>query len=139
MRQVIITAIVLTLTGCGPRHDNTICAPIIDPPTPKDSTEAVANQSDAGWQVARADACVHRQSYRLANSSDPATVVAKAVVEACGPPISSAARSAAMDEQEVGGTVPGWTIQSRITGIEAAYERFALSKVVEGRAGRCRG
>lgn len=138
-RRVITVATVLTLAGCGARPDNSICTAIIDPPSPKDATESLALQGDAAWQVKRADACVHRQAYRLARSSDPATIVAKAVVEACRSPISAVGPLISLDERDVGVNPPRWVVDSRLREVDGLYEQRALSKVVEGRAGNCRG
>lgn len=134
-------ASVLGLAGCGSGKDRYICAKIMEPPTPEDINGSMAVQQSASWQKQRAEACVHRQAYRLASSNDSAEIVAKAAVEACEPGIDIAARLAAREEREqdpVGLRLAGDpSLGTRINDIKAAYERFALLKVVEGRAGGC--
>lgn len=126
------------LTGCGSRGDSSVCTPILEPTTPADAEASVAAQRDADWQRKRADACVHRQAYRLAASGDPAETVAAAAVEACEAAVAHSAAVNAHWEMEQGYLAAGDQVIQRAADIKANYQRFALLKVVEGRAGRCK-
>lgn len=137
MQRTLIVAVAITLAGCGARPDDSICTPIFDAVTPTDTQDSMRLQRDPDWQMKRADACVHRQAYRLAHSTDPAETVAKATVEACEAVISTSASINAAHEVDQGYVGVG-EVTFRIDSIKAAYERMALLKVVEGRAGKCR-
>jgi hypothetical protein len=141
LKKIITAAIALTLMGCGARPNASICEPVVDPASATSIEDGLTLQRDPAWQRKRADACVHREAYTLAASSDPAEVVAKAVGEACEANIDASARLTAAEERDPLGIrqAGDQTIDARITEIKAAYERFALLKVVEGRAGNCRG
>lgn len=134
---VAVVAASALLTGCGGRGDPSVCTPILEPTTPSDADASLAAQRDAEWQRQRADACVHRQAYRLAGSGDPAETVAAAVVEACEAAVAHSAAVNAHWEMEQGYLAAGDQVIQRAAEIEANYERFALLKVVEGRAGGC--
>jgi hypothetical protein len=102
----------LTLTACsagspsGP--DDRICS------TP-------AAQTPGAWGT-----CVHRWSYKLAGSPDPARVVAEAAVTACADAIAYQVNEAAADER-----------LELSTQITEAAPGIALFHVVQARAGRC--
>lgn len=124
--------------GCGAPSDPSICTPILEPTTPADADASLAAQRDADWQRKRADACVHRQAYHLAGAGDPAETVAAAAVEACEAAVSHSAAVNAHWEMEQGYIEAGGQVMQRAAEIKANYELFALLKVVEGRAGRCK-
>jgi hypothetical protein len=126
------------LVGCGDGKDSSVCTPILEPTTPASTDASIAAQRDADWQRKRADACVHRQAYRLATSGDPAATVAMAAIEACEPAVSHSAAINAHWEMEQGYIPAGAEVIARAAEIKANYERFALLKVVEGRAGGCK-
>ena len=76
-----------------------------------------------------AEACVHRWSYRLAKSSDPASTVADAVVAGCVVPIQnwSAARASTFEEYR----------ENAYRTTRAEMREQALFNVVQARAGDC--
>lgn len=142
MREPILIALALLLVGCGARQDGSICMAIVDPLTPQSAEDSLALQSDTDWQRARAEACVHRQAYRLAHSSDPAQTVATAVMEACDVPVAAAV---ALIRSKIYTATEGNRSEDRQASAQVyaddalkSYERLALLKVVEGRAGNCR-
>lgn len=137
MQRVLIAAVAITLAGCGVRPDDSICTPIFDPPSAQSADDSLEFSESPDWQRKRADACVHRQAYRLALSEDPAETVAKAVVEFCASPIAGSAVLNANKEVDQG-YIDASERDARMEAIVKAYEPFALSKVVEGRAGKCR-
>lgn len=142
MKRTALIAII-GLTGCSPQPDNDVCTRIIEAPQPTDAEDSLAKQRDPQWQLVRAEACVHRQAYRLAASPDPAPTVAKAVVVFCEAPIDGVARVSAFAERDpLSIRSPSdetmRVVDERIAEIKANFEDFALSKVVEGRAGKCR-
>lgn len=141
-KSIFIGGIAMGLTGCGAAQDNSICTSVIYPPFPDDASESVALQDDLDWQWKRAEACLHRQGYRLAGSEDPAETVAKAVVEACEAEVGAAAALIHKRDfdQSLAPTVRGKMDEAQESERLAreSYERFALLKVVEGRAGNCR-
>ena len=133
----------IVLTGCTNRGNPTVCTSIQEPPSATSVEDSLASQQDPEWQRVRAEACVHRQSYRLASSSDPAETVAKAVVVHCESPIDGAARVSAHTEIDPAAddiVTPEElnALAGRIAEITANFEKYALSKVVEGRAGNCK-
>lgn len=136
MKRIVMVG-VIALTGCTNNGDPDICTAIVDAPVAELSSESLENDFDPGWQRKNADACVHRQAYRLATSDDPAETVAKAVVEFCGGIIATSAIVNANDEVAKGLFTQDQRNQ-RADQIAANYEPFALSKVVEGRAGKCK-
>lgn len=141
-RTLVLAALVLSSCS-GKDGDPNVCTPVLDPPSATSVEDSLARQRDPEWQRVRAEACVHRQAYRLATSPDPASTVAKAVVVYCEGPISATAGVSAYTER--GGEamrLPSLEamdiVNARIAEIETNFEKFALSKVVEGRAGKCR-
>lgn len=137
MRKVAIGAALL-LGSCGPQPDSNICLKVSAPEAPAGRSV----QFNEEWQRQNAEACVHRQAYRLAKSGDPAQTVADAVVEACESEIGTATmfihgrtfrESLAPDIQTK--VKEAEADQKRA---EASYRSLALLKVVEGRAGHCR-
>lgn len=146
MMKTDLTAVTISamlLSGCGGGQDDPLCTRILEPQETTSVEGSLANQQDPEWQRVRAEACVHRQAYLLAVSPDPAPTVAKAVVVYCENPIDSVARVSAHSEispledhrateEEID------ALDRRIAEIKTNFEAFALSKVVEGRAGKCR-
>lgn len=104
--------------GCD-RQDDRIC-----------STPAAINTvaaSSIAEKEAVADGCVHRWSYRLARSNEPASEVAKAVVGGCQEPIGAWVTTRAIED-------------GQLTGDRALIERkeaMARFHVVQARAGHC--
>jgi len=143
MNKLILIAIVGTITACQAGPDESICTAIIEPMTPVDAEDSVRLQSNGDWVRTRAEACVHRQAYRLAASSDPAETVAKAALEACEAEVGAAV--ALMHGRTYDGTA-GLNRELRLESAKLyadraadSYKSLALLKVVEGRAGNCRG
>lgn len=142
MKRAIIAA-ALILTGCSNNGDPSVCTPILDPRSASSIEDGIQLQRDPSWQLARAEACVHRQAYRLATSPDPAPTVAEAVVVFCEGPIQATADVSAYSEQgKEAIRMPTQEtmdiINARIAQIKTNFESYALSKVVEGRAGKCK-
>lgn len=129
-KLILVAMSALTLAACG--QDNSICKIIIEPTTPDDGS------SNGGRESMAAEACIHRQAYNLAKSSDPAEIVAKATVESCEQQIDTAARTSAHYTTTILKIEEEGHIDQRIGQIKEGYERFALLKVVEGRAGKCK-
>lgn len=81
MNKLILIAIATTLAGCSAGPDNSVRTAISEPVESESSERYLEQQMSASWNKQKADACVHRQAYRLSQSSDPAETVAKAAVE----------------------------------------------------------
>jgi len=136
MKRSVI-AVALILTGCSNKGDPAICTVITDPVESESSEQFLKDEMSPSWNKAKADACVHRQAYRLSQSSDPAATIAKAAVEICGGEIATSAILNA--NEEVHNRIIAMNQRDRrADAIAHAYEAFALSKVVEGRAGKCK-
>lgn len=102
----------LLLGGCGGEQaaDNKICQTAPTTITPGDMM-----------------ACVHKWSYRLARSSEPAPVVAKAVVQACNDVANYSADH-----------VPAPSQKTEVyAGQMAVGETEAIFRVIQARAGHC--
>ncbi len=112
MRSIALVA--LALAGCqqAQKADDRICL-------------------TAPSEIAPGDmkACVHKWAYRLAQSSDPAETVAKAVVGACNEVASYAAEKVSPGPTEAGSKA----YQDAL----AIAETDALFRVVQARAGHC--
>lgn len=113
MRVLILAATVL-LAACdqSPKPDDRIC---LTAPT----------------EIATGDmkACVHKWAYRLARSSDPAKVVAEAVVDACNDVANYRADGSPLENTEEG--------KRQYEAALAEAETNALFRVVQARAGHC--
>jgi len=132
---------ITVLTGCQ-NGDPAICTPITDPLSPTSIEQAEQQNRDPVWVRLRAEACVHRNAYRIAGSPDEADVVARAVIEACSSAID---QSVAMTRSEGVLILGEMDPAARLAEGDAIEERarrswqsLALLKVVEGRAGRCK-
>ena len=142
-KPVLIAVAAIALAGCQARPNSNICTPIIEPLTPVDVQDSSRLQSDVDWQRTRAEACVHRQAYRLAPSTDPAETVARAALEACDAEIGAAV---ALIHGRTYDATQGFSREQKLESAKyyadrasKSYERLALLKVVEGRAGKCQG
>ncbi len=96
------------VTTIEPAHNPRICEP-------------VPIQGKGQW-----GACVHRIAYKYARAADPAEVVAKAVSTSCGEPVA-----------EILNSTPKEKRIELLAQINQSMESFALSKVIEARAGHC--
>lgn len=136
MRALIVIGVAgLLACGCAaPAAD--ICA------TPPPLDAVLGNQTDAASVAQLGQQCVHRWAYRLAGSSDPAPVVADAVMGACNDLVFRTARAQEMDAEKRGESTQGF---DSFTGQEAnpyvvtakEMRRQALFHVVQARAGDC--
>ena len=83
--------------------------------------EPVPIQGKGQW-----GACIHRVAYKYARAADPAEVVAKAVSTSCGEPVA-----------EILNSTPKEKRFELLAQINRSMDSFALSKVIEARAGHC--
>lgn len=107
--RLAIAVSALALASCN--EDARICH---TPPT-----EAISGD----W-----DGCANRWAYRLAQSPDPARVVAEAVVTACGDTVAWQVNNAEAGEDR----------QQLSQDLMRSLEGFALYYVVQARAGNCK-
>ena len=70
--------------------------------------------------------CVHKWAYRLARSSDPAPVVARATVVACADAVAFAVNAAEANERV-----------QMLADINRSTDGIAIFRVVQARAGHC--
>lgn len=133
----------VALASCSQAGDSKICTPIIEPPVPNDPVAMVKERDTLEWSISNAERCLHRHAYRLAPSTDEAETVARAVVQACENSVERAVSY--RRAQAFGGEPSGTLLDERFRlGDEAeaaarrSWTEFALMKVVEGRAGKCR-
>jgi hypothetical protein len=147
MARVVITAATmiaaLNLAACNRNSDRDALSGICKPFTTAAAAPAQPQPgllaAPAGDPAAAVDDCLHRWGYTLAASTDPADVVADAVVAACSPSLASWNQSAL--------ATGGQNVQapSLITGQQtsATAEHFAFAQgralfyVVQARAGHC--
>jgi hypothetical protein len=89
------------------------------------------------------DACLHRWSYALAKSTDPAGVAASAAVAACGPILGAWNRMSFQQgpEGQQGPTEAISLTTGQPVNVFAAHYEFAQTRalfwVVQARAGKC--
>lgn len=111
MRSIALVA--LALAGCqqAQKADDRICL-------------------TAPSEIAPGDmkACVHKWAYRLAQSSDPAETVAKAVATACNDVANYAAKKQGGTDQEI---FENYASARQIAEVDALF------RVVQARAGHC--
>lgn len=142
MRTAFVAAITVSLASCAQGNDPKICTQIIEPPSSTDPVAGVAKRDTLEWSMASAEACLHRNAYRLASSTDEAETVARAVVQACENAVERAVSYRRSGAFASGSDLP---LSERVSvGDEAeaaarrSWTEFALLKVVEGRAGKCK-
>lgn len=110
----------LALVGCANRADDKICA-------------TAPNEGASGDM----NACIHKWAYRLAQSNDPADVVAKAVVHACNDVANEVAeRVGTGPDAKIGADLERAKTEA-YRGIVNVGEMQALFRVVQARAGKC--
>jgi hypothetical protein len=139
----LLAAAALVLTACngrpgGAQAGNRLCKPFAS------QTATTASLPGGGDPAAPVDDCLHRWGYALAGSSDPANVVAGAVVAACTPALSRW-NQAALGPQQGGSNTAPEQAPSLLTGEPTTpmAERYgfaqnrALFYVVQARAGKC--
>lgn len=150
MKRVALAVVAVSLSACGAArpNDNRICTST--PPL----EDLIERKAAAGTPAAIAEAeqanlngCLHRWAYRLAGSTDPAPVVADAVLGACWDAMiyqNGTELDYQIDQMKRGR--PGFDISLVRTGqtvsLEAKnYEENrakALFHVVQARAGNCK-
>lgn len=135
VRAAALVALAL-LAGCD-RPDESVCltprAPIATPDTAE------------GWEGV-AKHCIHRWSYRLARSRDPAETVAAAVMSGCQEPVSRYILEQDSERREALGDKFDRRVLSAKLGrvvpdVHSSYLRLrddALFHVVQARAGNCK-
>ena len=136
MRSLAAAALAgFLVSGCNGPAAN-IC---VEPP-PLDAV--LGNKTDAPSVAEFSRQCVHRWAYRLAQSPDPAPVVADAVMGACADLVFRSAYAkeyeARIREESVMG-FDSFTGQEANQYVVTAKElrRQALYHVVQARAGKC--
>jgi hypothetical protein len=146
MARVVITAATmiaaLNLAACNRNTDrdalSSICKPFTAAAAPAQPQPGLL-AAPPGDPAAAVDDCLHRWGYTLAASTDPADVVADAVVAACSPSLASWNQSAlATTGQNV--QAPS-LISGQPTNPVAEHYTFAQGRalfyVVQARAGHC--
>ena len=136
--RALVVLFAAALVGCDKLPDDRIC-------TTPDPIAPVATGASRLDREGVAASCVHRWSYRLARSTDAASVVADAVMGACWDTIFPLAYATYEDNVSHGAEKPNITVSTR-TGREIlvgadVYEELhsrAVFHVVQARAGRCR-
>lgn len=128
----------------GPRADNRLCTPFA---TAQANTAAAPGLAPAAAAdpAAPLDNCLHMWGYSLAASSDPADVVARATVAACGSALSRWNQATLSPPDLPPGAAPPAEALSLTTGQPispmAAHNEFAQTRalfyVVQARAGHC--
>ena len=143
MKRLLILAVV-ALAGCQAtaKPDPKICAAITDPAEAVSIEDGSAKQQDANWTRVYAEACVHRSAYNFSQGPDSADAISRAVLESCEGKIEraafnlgeeAAARFATSDQA----TQRAVAKETRDDALES-YDRLALLRVVEARAGHCK-
>lgn len=140
MKRLGALALATSLFGCAGPGDG--CEAIIDVvPLPAAEAESIALWNDPEWRRGKAEACIHRSAYRLARGGDDAAVIAPAVSAKCQDDIANAVSLASLQPNDLFGSIwpSEFGLAERRNRSKAYYQDFALLKVVEGRAGNCRG
>lgn len=143
MRKCFVGLLALSLVGCG--QSNSICQAIFEPTTVADPVEMLKMSDTLPWTKINAEACLHRNAYRLAPSKDAADIVARAVVQACESEVLKAVSLYRADSYDfairVGRATTDEAYQTA-DGAEAnaqkSFLEYAMMRVVEGRAGNCK-
>lgn len=81
--------------------------------------------------------CVHRSAYSLAVAPDPASLVARAVMQACKSEISEAVLSTAEADAHIYEKAGAAGFSQVQAEVREELERAALLHVIEARAGDC--
>lgn len=155
MRRLLTALATCLLTGCAAAEQDKICtpAPLLEQSL-KDRDQAVPPEFHdtpqnklyfkTGQQEVYVLSCIQRWSYRLAKSSDPADVAARAAVGGCYEAINYWNNAVSVYEREISPSAEPKVISDR-TGqwirVEAANREklhdYALFYVVQARAGKC--
>jgi hypothetical protein len=133
----------LGLAGCS--QTNGVCQPVFEATQSDDPVAMLKMSNEIPWTKTDAEACLHRNAYRLASSKDAADIVARAVVQACESEVMKAASLYRADAYDFAITVGRETTDgadARATKAEEgalkSYREYAMMRVVEGRAGNCK-
>lgn len=143
MRNCLVGLLALSLGGCS--QSNSICQAIFEPTNVDDPVEMLKMSDTLPWTKTAAEACLHRNAYRLAASEDAADIVARAVVQACESEVLKAVSLYRADSYDFAIRVGRATTDQAYQTADAAeanaqksYLEYAMMRVVEGRAGNCK-
>lgn len=142
MKRLAVISL-LGLAGCS--QTNGICQAVFEAMRVDDPVAMLKMSNELPWTKTDAEACLHRNAYRLAPSKDAADIVARAVVQACEQEVTKAASLYRADAYDFAVTVGRETTDNadrRAGEAEAnalkSYREYAMMRVVEGRAGNCK-
>jgi hypothetical protein len=140
-----VTAGLLALGLFGCTQSNSVCQAITDPIALEDPVEMLRLSNTMAWAKSDAEACVHRNGYRLAGAKETADLVARSVVQACESPINKAVSFVRADQYDFAVRVVRETTDEADQSADEAeakarksYLELAIMRVVEGRAGNCK-
>lgn len=143
MRKLTVGLLVLSLSGCA--QSNSICQVVIEPISLDDPVEMLKLSNTIEWAKSDAEACVHRNGYRLAGAKEAADLVARSVVQACESPIEKAVSFVRADQYDFAVRVARATTDEADQSADESeakarksYLELAMMRVVEGRAGNCK-
>ena len=123
---VVACTLLSSCNSLSSSQDNRICA---DPP----GLEAPSSKSYE--QMAVADNCIHRWSYRLSGSPGTNTEIANAVVGACR---DSILHHGDLMFKETSSKDPDWNDEANMLRLlRPRYIDLAIFRVVQARAGKC--
>lgn len=142
MKRLAVIAL-FGLTGCS--QTNGVCQPVYEATRVDDPGAMLKMSNELPWTKTDAEACLHRNAYRLASSKDAADIVARAVVQACESEVMKAVSLYRADAYDFAVNVGRETTDgahARATRAEEnalkSYLEYAMMRVVEGRAGNCK-
>jgi len=115
--------------------DARVCTPFTAVVTPAATTPGAPLASTPVDTGAAVDDCLHRWSYILAKSRDPADIVGRAAVAACASSLS-AWNQQALGQADAISSTTGQTVNAMSAHGDYAQGR-ALFYVVQARAGNC--
>lgn len=131
------------LAGCS--QANGVCQAVFEPTRVDDAAEMLKMSDTLPWTKTAAEACLHRNAYRLSPSKDAADIVARAVVQACEGEVLKAVSLYRADSYDfairVGRATTDQADQMAVgaeTRANRSYLEYAMMRVVEGRAGNCK-
>lgn len=135
---VVLVSAALTACTIEARPNPDICKPLED----NTREEGLLGDPELSAASIAAEACIHREAYRLASGQDEPATVSRAVIQACERDVSryvSMTRARfyrAVDQSGEGD--PNQAANQHVEVVEARFREEALMRVVEGRAGNCR-
>lgn len=152
----LLATSLISLSNCSPERvdkdfsdesaavsPSPVCTPIPRPETEEGGPVYEGRTADEKLRT-RAEACLHRAAYQLGKSPDDADDVSRAAVEQCRADINSVMLE--LKASVIRGMIRAGDTSGAVetaNGIErqarSDLQQFALLKVVEGRAGKCKG